>query len=161
MKLLERSLVEFDTVLNEFKNGVLFDLKLCDKIHKDMCHLEEDYIQTVQRIKNTLNKYTYDVYRNVVVVNLPDLKETEYITLIRFINLIHKGKKFIVLNSTLVFIPEVYHLYDKEAIKDIVSSYLMKLHRREQFKKLVSRWVEKLYSIKNLYAVQYVENRKT
>lgn len=161
MKLLERSLVEFDTVLNEFKNGKLFDLNLCNKIHKDMCHLEEDYISTVQRIKSVLNNHTYNVYQNVVVVNLLDLEEAEYITLIRFINLIHKGKKFIVLNSTLAFIPEVYHLYDKETIKDIVSSYLMKLHRREQFKKLLNSWIEKLYSIKNLYAVQYVENRKT
>jgi len=152
-KIKHRSIKNYMKDLNhKFIEGVDIGLSLCNKIYNYYTKHEKDYIDDLEHIKKILtnSKITkHDILINIK--NLHNLTNEQIILIIRYINIINKGKYLLLINDELVYTPDIYKEIPIEIILHEISVILdkVKKERNKQCKNIKLK--RRLYRLINNY----------
>lgn len=128
---------EFDVIVEEFLKGEYFPLSTCQKIINTL-FIERNlyYNNLIRKVKLLIGKSKIFVSGQFFIVNTmgEEVSKEEELCLIRYINLCHKTKNFvIILNGTPLYIPEVYiEIYGHKAVEEQLDQILKEIRKMEK-----------------------------
>lgn len=130
----------YEKIVNDFKEGKFLAKEHLDKINSIFNPFaNNDYIQTYKDRTKHLTKRNYKVYDEIIYVKGKDIQENEHVFIVRAINLTYKGKKIIVINNDIVYIPNNYKILGLDYIKSEVGKIIRKNRRNQLFSILKNR----------------------
>lgn len=146
---------EMKTLIDAFINGEKLSIRLANTILSTFDRsITVDYVNAVKAVKNMLSASDKYIVEEVVKINLFNpLDGHEHAIAIRLINLVHGGKKFIVINNEIVYIPKKYSQSSEEHIKRYINSVhqsYLKLQRKEAIKSRIRNFWGKGSKVKSV-----------
>lgn len=148
-------------ITKDFLEGREFDPKLSSKILNNIDLIDtSDYKVVMEFVKNLLNRATTKKMNDFFFVETPEeLTNKQKCVLIRFVNMCHKEKEFLIfVNNKLVYLPESYKKYNKEEVHKHIEKTLHIKERSEKaqrspFRKLHMKLNSFLYPVRPINLV--------
>ena len=126
---------EFDVIVEEFLKGDYLPLSTCQKIINTL-FIEKSlsYNNLIRKVKLLISKSKIFISGQFFVVMGEEVSKEEELCLIRYINICHKSKNFvIILNDTPLYIPEVYiETYGHRAVEEQLDQILKEIKKMEK-----------------------------
>ena len=127
---------EFDVIVEEFLKGDYLPLSTCQKIINTL-FIEKSlsYNNLIRKVKLLISKSKIFISGQFFVVMGEEvISKEEELCLIRYINICHKSKNFvIILNDTPLYIPEVYiETYGHRAVEEQLDQILKEIKKMEK-----------------------------
>jgi len=147
--------IPFIDYIYNFLKGDNLTLEFCNKIYNNLQLINSNYIDDINKIKIILNASNKTVYNNIFFIKTKkNITDQELLLLIRFINICHKEKYFIVINNKLVYIPQkIINIYSEINIYNYINNKII-----EYKYKLIKQIITKYYKrrLKNNFLAKIV-----
>lgn len=146
--------IPFLKLLSSFLNGTNLTANLSNKIYSNLYLENLDYIKDINNVKDIIDKSNKTIRDNIFFIKTKGkITDKEIILLIRFINICHKNKYFIVVNNNLVYIPEkITNIYSYTEINNYINTKIRE-HKNKIFKEVINKYYNKKFKSKILVKI--------
>lgn len=132
---------DIDWLLSDFYTGKNLYKDLSEKIFNTIfIDLRKEYIHFINRAKEILNNSEREEYQGLYIIttnsNIEELKPEEKVSIIRYVNICHGKKNFIIiLNGEIIYVPDEFAIsYGLEIVHEDVQRALRILSFKKQLK---------------------------